>query len=467
MFDYDLIVVGGGSGGVRAARIAAGHGARVALVEAYRLGGTCVIRGCVPKKLMVYASRFAQEFEEAAGFGWSWPAGASPQFDWATLKQRRDQEVTRLENIYRNNLLASGVTLLQGQARLMDAHTVQITSAAVDGTVKPASTLRGERILLATGAQPVEGPAIDGHHLAIDSNGFFDLNSLPSHVVVQGGGYIALELACVLQGLGAQVHVMVRSERLLNGFDHDLQTHLADALIQSGLHLHFNTELTAITQLSNGLRVQRNDGSSMDTQVVLRAIGRRPHVDGLGLQDVGVATGKNGAVLVDAKGQTSVPSIYAVGDITDRVNLTPMAIREGHAFADTVYGNAPRAVDHTLIPTAVFTTPEMGTVGMTEAQALAAYPRLDVFFAHFRPMKATLSGHPGKVMLKMLVDRDTDRVLGFHSIGPDTGEMAQLLGVAMRMHVTKQALDATLAVHPTMAEEWVTMRTPTKRHNLS
>lgn len=461
MFDYDLIVVGGGSGGVRAARVAAGYGARVAIVEAHRLGGTCVIRGCVPKKLMVYASRFAQEFEEAAGFGWSWPAGAAPQFDWATLKQRRDQEVTRLENIYRNNLMASGVTLLQGHARLLDAHTIQINPD------DPAQTLHAERILLATGAQPVEGPAIAGHHLAIDSNGFFELNSLPSHVVVQGGGYIALELACVLHALGSEVHVMVRGERLLNGFDQDVQTHLSEALIQGGLHLHFKTELTAIEQLPDGLRVQLNDGSSMDTQVVLRAIGRRPNVDGLGLEDVGVVTSKNGAVQVNAKGQTSVPSIYAVGDVTDRVNLTPMAIREGHAFADTVYGDLPKSVDHILIPTAVFTTPEMGTVGMTEAEALAAHPQLDVYLTNFRPMKATLSGHHGKVMLKILVDRDTDRVLGFHSIGPDTGEMAQLLGVAMRMHVTKQALDATLAVHPTLAEEWVTMRAPTKRHNLS
>ncbi len=454
MSEFDLVVVGGGSGGVRAARIAAGHGARVALVEEYRLGGTCVIRGCVPKKLMVYASRFAQEFQEAGGYGW---ALGTAHFDWATLKTRRDTEVTRLEGIYRSNLLSAGVQIFTGRAQLADHHTVTLP----DGT-----SLRANHILIATGATPTGATDTKGHELAINSNGFFDLQALPKRVVVQGAGYIALELACVLQHLGASVRVVVRGDDILRGFDSSVRAHLRHELEESGLAFDFGRSITAITQTADGLEVTLDHGETLATDCVLRALGRKPNTRGLGLEALGIALDAHGAIPVDAFSQTTVPNIHAVGDVTNRVNLTPMAIREGHAFADTVFGGMPRSVDHTLVPTAVFTTPELGVVGLTEEAALLQYPRLDVYQSTFRPMKATLSGHPGKVLFKLLVDRDTDRVLGFHSVGPDTGEMAQLVGVALQLKATKSALDATLAVHPTAAEELVTMRKPTLQHAL-
>ncbi|MES2583694.1 MAG: glutathione-disulfide reductase [Pseudomonadota bacterium] len=454
MSEFDLVVVGGGSGGVRAARIAAGHGARVALVEEYRLGGTCVIRGCVPKKLMVYASRFAQEFDEAAGYGWIL---GERHFDWAALKTRRDAEVTRLEGIYRSNLLASGVQIFAGRAQLQDRNTVVLA----DGT-----QLRGSHILIATGATPTGATGIKGEELAIDSNGFFDLQALPKRVVVQGAGYIALELACVLQRLGASVRVVVRGDNILRDFDDGVRAHLTHELEESGLAFDFGRSISAITRTGGTLQVQLDNGESIATDCVLRALGRKPNTQGLGLEALGIALDTHGAIPVDAFSQTSIPNIHAVGDVTNRVNLTPMAIREGHAFADTVFGRTPRSVDHSLVPTAVFTTPELGVVGLTEQAALLQYPRLDVYQSTFRPLKATLSGHPGKVLLKLLVDRDTDRVLGFHGIGPDTGEMAQLVGVALQLKATKSALDATLAVHPTAAEELVTMRKPTVQHAL-
>ena len=454
MPQFDLVVIGGGSGGVRAARIAASHGARVALVEEYRMGGTCVIRGCVPKKLMVYASRFAQEFGEAAGYGWSL---GDAQFDWAHLKARRDAEVARLEGIYRSNLRASGVQIFDDRATLVDRHTVALQSGA---------QLQGAHVLIATGAHPTAATAFPGQELTIDSNGFFDLQHLPRRVVVQGAGYIALELACVLQRLGALVHVLVRSAHILRGFDGDVVTHLTAELEHSGLQLHFGHNIMGIHRTPDGLRVEHDQGEPLVADCVLRAVGRTPNTQGLGLSALGIALDTQGAIPVDAWSQTVVPGVYAVGDVTNRVNLTPMAIREGHAFADTVFGGTPRCVDHRLVPTAVFTTPEVGVVGLTEEQALAAHPHLDVYRASFRPMKATLSGHTGRMLLKLLVDRDTDRVLGFHAVGPDAGEMAQLVGITLQLRATKAAFDATLAVHPTAAEELVTMRTPTLRHNL-
>ena len=454
MPQFDLVVVGGGSGGVRAARIAASHGARVALVEEYRMGGTCVIRGCVPKKLMVYASRFAQEFEEAAGFGWTL---GSAEFDWAHLKTRRDAEVARLEGIYRNNLQGSGVQIFDDRATLVDRNTVALASG---------TQLQGAHILIATGAAPTPTAAFPGHELAIDSNGFFDLQQLPRRVVVQGAGYIALELACVLQRLGAEVRVLVRSAHILRGFDADVVSHLTAELEHSGLQFHLGHNITAVRRTPDGLSVEHNQGEAFGADCVLSAVGRTPNTQGLGLAALGIVVDGQGAIPVDAFSQTVVPGVYAVGDVTNRVNLTPMAIREGHAFADTVFGGTPRSVDHRLVPTAVFTTPEVGVVGLTEAQALVAHPHLDVYRASFRPMKSTLSGHTGKMLLKLLVDRDTDRVLGFHAVGPDAGEMAQLVGVTLQLQATKAAFDATLAVHPTATEELVTMRTPTVRHNL-
>jgi glutathione reductase (NADPH) len=451
---YDLIVIGGGSGGVRAARIAAQYGAKVALIEEYRMGGTCVIRGCVPKKLMVYASRFPIEFEEAAGFGWKLSAA---EFDWADLKSRRDQEVSRLEAIYRKNLENAGVQIFQGSARLVSATEVAVGENQV---------LTANTILIATGATPVTDTQIKGHELCIDSNDFFELNHQPRRVLVQGAGYIALELACVFQNLGSAVHAVYRGEKVLRGFDTDLQQHLEHELAQSGLVLHPNTKITEVQATPNGLKVSFDDGRSIEVDAVLKAIGRKPNVDGLGLQAVGIHLNHQGAIPVDEHSRTVIPNIYAVGDVTNRVNLTPMAIREGQAFADTVFGGRVVTVDHTLVPTAVFTTPEMGTVGLTEEQALAKFPELDVYIAHFRPMKATLSGHHSKMFMKLLVERKTDLVVGFHAMGPDTGEMAQLMGVALQARATKSMLDATLAVHPTATEELVTMRKPSRQHNL-
>lgn len=458
MSHFDLLVVGGGSGGVRAARIAASHGARVALFEEYRLGGTCVIRGCVPKKLMVYASRFAQEFEEAAGFGWT---VESARFDWASLKARRDAEVSRLEGIYRTNLVDAGVQIFAGNARLTGPNAV--TVALHDGRTQSFS---GTHILIATGAMPARADGTFGHELSIDSNGFFELPDLPSRVVVQGAGYIALELACVLRGLGSRVDVVVRGDQILRGFDTDVRQHLAAEMAMGGIDFHFGRTITRIDRTDPALRVELDNGLQVDTDCVLRALGRKPNTLGLGLDAVGITLDAHGAIPVDRFSQTSVASIYAVGDVTNRVNLTPMAIREGHAFADTVFGGNARVVDHALVPSAVFTTPEAGVVGLTEEVALELYPRLDVYRSVFRPMKATLSGHSGKVLLKLLVDRETDRIVGFHGVGPDTGEMAQLVGVALGLQATKRAFDSTLAVHPTAAEELVTMRAPAVRHNL-
>jgi glutathione reductase (NADPH) len=451
---FDLVVIGGGSGGVRAARIAAGHGARVALLEEYRMGGTCVIRGCVPKKLMVYASRVAQELEEARGFGWT--LGES-RFDWPTLKANRDREVARLEAVYRSNLLAAGVTIFDSRGVLQDAHTVRLG----DGQL-----LRGETLLLATGAWPDEGPDIPGAELAINSNGFFDLEQLPRRVVVQGAGYIALELACVLRLLGAEVTVVLRGAQILRGFDEELRTHLANELAATGLQFLCGRQLTAIARHDGALQVTLDNGQRLEADCVLRAVGRKPNTAGLGLEAAGVALDAQGAIPVDAASRSAVPHIYAVGDVTNRVNLTPMAIREGHAFADTVFGKTPRTVDHRLVPSAVFTTPEAGVVGLTEAQALQSHPHLDVYRSIFRPMKATLSGHASRVFMKLLVDRDTDRVLGFHMVGVDAGELVQLVGITLQLGATKASFDATLAVHPTAAEELVTMRTPAVRHNL-
>ncbi|MBK6998751.1 MAG: glutathione-disulfide reductase [Rhodoferax sp.] len=459
---FDLLVIGGGSGGVRAARIAAGHGARVALVEQHRLGGTCVIRGCVPKKLMVYAARFAQEFEEAQGFGWTL---GEPQFDWTTLKRRRDAEVARLEEVYRQGLVSAGVDIFQGQARFLDRQTVELS----DGR-----KLTAAHVLIATGAHPTGGEDTPGQELAINSDGFFELESLPGRVVVQGAGYIAVELACLLKLLGAEVDVVVRGEGILRNFDVDVRQHLGKALADLGLNFHYGRRIIAIGKTFSALRVALDDGRRLEADCVLRALGRAPHTHGLALErllPLGLEINTQGAIAVDAYSQTGVPGIYAVGDVTNRVNLTPMAIREGHAFADSVFGGKPRSVDHHLVPTAVFTTPEVGVVGLTEAQALAQYPNLDVYRSVFRPLKSALSGqagkNTGKMMLKLLVDRDTDRVLGFHGVGPDTGEMAQLMGVALQLRATKSALDATLAVHPTAAEELVTMRTPAVRYGLA
>jgi len=447
-YDVDLFVIGGGSGGVRAARIAAGYGAKVMLAEEYRVGGTCVIRGCVPKKLMVYAGRFADEFEDAAGFGWS---VEKPRFDWSILKRRRDAEVTRLEGIYDANLIRAGVSIAPERAVIEDAHTVRLLTSD--------QRVTAERILVAVGAHPVKEPTVPGVAHTITSNEVFELESLPERILVIGGGYIAVEFAGVFAALGSRTTLLHRGDRLLRGFDDEVRDALAEAYVKR-MDLRLGRTLERIDRNADGLVATLDDGSTIAADQILLATGRRPNIDGLGLDRVGIVPDAAGAIPVDAYSRTTVPSIFAVGDVTNRANLTPVAIREGHAFADTEFGGKPTTVDHHLIPTAVFSTPEIGTVGLSEAAARHACGTLDVYKASFRPMKATLSGREERVLMKVLVDRESDRVVGVHLFGHDAGELIQAVGIAVTMGATKADFDRTIAVHPTAAEELVTMRVP-------
>ena len=447
-FDVDLFVIGGGSGGVRAARISAGYGAKVMLAEEYRVGGTCVIRGCVPKKLMVYAGRFADEFEDAAGFGWTLQP---PRFDWSVLKARRDAEVTRLEGIYDANLIRAGVEIVPERAVIEDAHTVRLTGSG--------RCVRARVILVAVGARPVKEPAIPGTELAITSDGVFELESLPERILVIGGGYIAVEFAGVFASLGARTTLLHRGDRLLRGFDDEIRDALGEAYAKR-MDLRLGRTVQRLERSGGAILAHLDDGARVEVDQVLVATGRRPYVAGLGLEAAGIALDGAGAIPVDAYSRTSVPSIYAVGDVTNRANLTPIAIREGHAFADTVFGGRPTCVDHRLIPTAVFSTPEIGVVGHNEDVARAACGEIDVYKAAFRPMKATLSGRDERTLMKVLVDRASDKVVGVHVFGHDAGEVIQAVGIAVTMGATKADFDRTVAVHPTAAEELVTMRVP-------
>ncbi|MGE0849149.1 MAG: glutathione-disulfide reductase [Hyphomicrobiaceae bacterium] len=445
-FDYDLFVIGGGSGGVRAARIAAGHGAKVALAEEYRLGGTCVIRGCVPKKLLVYASRFRDEFEDAVGFGWSVP---EPTFDWPTLIAAKDAEIERLEGLYRNGLERSGVAILKARAELVDAHTV---------TVQPGNRRITARIILvATGGRPVV-PQVEGAGHAITSNEAFHLESLPKSILIAGGGYIAVEFACIFSGLGVDTTLLYRGPKILRGFDEELRDGLTEALFKRRIDVVCNAEIASIDKAWSSYKVTLKDGTTVATGRVMFATGRAPNTHGLGLEAAGVKVGEKGQIAVDAASRTSAENIYAVGDVTDRVNLTPVAIREGHMFADNVFGGKAVTFDHGLVPTAVFSTPEIGTVGLTEAAARARYPKLDVYKAGFKPLKHTLSGRDERMLLKLLVDGDSGRVVGCHILGADAAEIVQMAAIAMRMGATKADFDATVALHPSAAEELVTMR---------
>ncbi|VTZ26403.1 Glutathione reductase [Methylocella tundrae] len=452
-FDVDLFVIGAGSGGVRAARIAAGYGARVAIAEEFRIGGTCVIRGCVPKKLMVYASRFKDDFDDAAGFGWTVSA---PSFSWRKLVSGKEQEISRLSAIYRANLDKAGVLTIDSRAVVEDANTVRLLA---DGR-----QLRAKKILIATGGTPVLDPDIPGREYAITSNDVFDLPSLPGRLLIVGAGYISVEFASIFARLGTKVAIATRGENVLRGFDEDLRNGVRDALIHAGVDFHFSHLPTRIEKNSGDLRAHLTSGIYLDVDHVMLATGRRPHTAGLGLETAGVELDGLGAVVVDAFSKSSVDSIYAVGDVTNRLALTPIAIREGHAFADTVFGDKPTAVIHVNVPTAVFTTPEIGTVGLSESEARAIYDCVDIYSASFRPLKATLSGRAEKVCMKIVVDGATDVVLGVHILGDDAGEMAQLLAIAVRLGAKKADFDATIAVHPTSAEELVTMRTRTARY---
>ena len=446
-YDFDLVTIGAGSGGVAASRRAAVHGARVAICEGDRVGGTCVIRGCVPKKLMMYASQFSDAFADAAGFGWS---VSPPDFDLAALTAAKNAETARLEGIYRKMLADGGVTLLEGQARIVDAHTVEVGGRRISAG----------HLLIATGGAPSH-PPIDGLDLAISSNELLDLTSLPRRLLVLGAGYIAVEFTGIFAGLGSDVSLAYRAELPLRGFDDDIRGRLATAMRDRGIAVHPGFAPEKLERSANGIRCHAKDGTVIEADVVLSALGRRPNTAGLGLDAVGVEVdAKSGAIRVSPDSRTTVPSIYAVGDVTDRAALTPVAIAEGRAFADSVFGNTPRVVDHRLIATAVFSQPSIGTIGLSEPDALAAGHRVTAFEADFRPMKHTLAGRAERAYMKLVVDADSDKVLGAHLIGADSGEIIQALAVAISMGATKADLDRTLAVHPTSAEELVLMRSP-------
>lgn len=447
-YDFDLFVIGGGSGGVRAGRIAAGYGARVAVAEEYRYGGTCVIRGCVPKKLLVYGSEFSHAFEDAAGFGWS--VGES-RFDWPAMIAAKDKEIGRLEKIYRGLFENAGAKTFDGRATLKDAHTVLINDKPVT-----AGT-----ILIATGGHPVK-PSIPGVELMITSNEAFHLKDMPKRIIVIGGGYIACEFAGIFNGFGAKVTQLYRGEQILRGFDHDIRSHLAGELVKSGIDLKVKTDVTKIEKVAGGLLAHLTDGSTLEVDAVMAATGRKPNTDGLGLDAVGVKTDADGAVVVDEYSRSSVANIYAVGDVTNRINLTPVAIREGHAFADTIFGNKPRKADHNDVPAAVFSQPSVGTVGLSEEDARKAYGEVDVYRTTFRPMRATVSGRDERILMKLVVDAKTDRVVGAHMVGPEAGEIIQGIAIAIKAKATKADFDATVGIHPTAAEEFVTLREKVK-----
>jgi len=451
-YDYDLFVIGAGSGGVRAARIAAGYGAKVGIAEEYRVGGTCVIRGCVPKKLFVYASYFSQQFKNAKGFGWD---VGKTTFDWPTLIANKDAEIDRLNKIYIKNLDAAGVEIILHRAEFRDEHTLYL--------VGEDRTITAERILVAPGAAPFVPHNVPGATYAITSNEAFDLETLPKSIAIIGGGYIAVEFAGIFNGLGVETHLLYRGDPILRGFDEDLRTGIQAEMIKKGIDVQTGANVCCIhdhTHDDKGhFTVDIDDKPSLDVELVMYATGRVPHTTGLGLEKAGVNLDGSGAIIVDQFSQTNVENIYAVGDVTNRAQLTPVAIREGHAFADTVYGERPTSVDHSMIPTAVFSQPEMGTVGLTQEQARAKFGKIDIYKSTFSPMKNALSGSDEKMMMKLIVDAITDKVLGCHIMGPDAGEMAQLLGISLQMGATKADFDATMAVHPTASEELVTMRT--------
>jgi glutathione reductase (NADPH) len=445
-FDFDLFVIGGGSGGVRAARVAAQHGAKVALAEQDRIGGTCVIRGCVPKKLFVYASRFAEDFEDAIGFGWT---TERVSFDWPTLIANKDLEIERLSKAYVRTLEAAGVDILRQRAELEDANTVKLA----DG-----HKIRARIILIATGASPFIPQHLPGRDLAITSNQAFHLERLPRRMAIVGGGYIAVEFAGIFSGFGVETILVHRGEQILRGFDADLRSGLAAEMKKKGIEIMTETDVGAIERSGDGVRVTLNDGKALGAGAVMYAVGRIPNTLDLGLDQAKVALTPHAAVKVDSYSQSTIPSIYAIGDVTNRRNLTPVALREGHAFADTVFGNKKTAVDHDNVPSAVFSQPELGTVGLTEDEARKRFDKIAVFKANFRPMKHTLSGRDERTLMKLIVDGHTDKVVGCHILGDGASELTQILAILVKMGATKADFDATVALHPTAAEELVTLR---------
>ncbi len=447
-YDYDLFVIGGGSGGVRASRLAAGHGAKVAIAEEYGFGGTCVIRGCIPKKLFVYASHYMEDFEDAGGFGWTVPR---PKFDWGVLVANKDKEIARLEGLYHQNVTKAGVEIIMERAELTGPHEIHLKKSGRKVTAKT--------ILVATGGRPSRnmGDCVGAEH-AITSNEAFHLQKLPHRVIVVGGGYIAVEFANIFHGLGCEVTLVYRRDKILRGFDEDMRDALTGAMNKKGMRIVCNRVFKRVDKQGETIFAHTDHGEILEADALMLAIGRHPNTDGLGLEKAGVEIGKHGEVLVDEYSRTNVEHIYAIGDVTDRLQLTPVAIHEAMNFVKTVYENTPTPVDHHLVPTAVFSQPEIGTVGMSEADALAAGHHIDVYKSTFRPLKHTMTGREERSVFKLIVDAKTDKVLGCHIFGKDSAEIVQVVAVAMKMGATKGDFDATIALHPSAAEELVTMR---------
>lgn len=443
---FDLMVIGGGSGGVRAARIAAQHGAKVALAEEYRMGGTCVIRGCVPKKLLVYGAEFGKAITDAASYGWT---TGPATFSWSVLRDAVQAEVTRLEGLYRKNLETKGVTLFDARAVLEDPHTVRLATG---------ETLQADKILIATGATPFRPWQAPGQEYAITSNEAFTLGELPKRILIAGGGYIAVEFASIFSGLGVSTTLLYRGDMILRGFDNDLRIQATENLLARGVEIITQAAFGAIEKIDAGYRATLTNGRVVETDLAFLAIGRTPNTKGLGLEKAGVQLTENGAIKVDAFSQTSADHIWAVGDVTDRIALTPVAIREGHAFADTVFGGRPTAFDHTDVPNAVFAIPPLSSVGLSQAEAIARFGDVHIYKTAFRPMKGIIAGDPTRTLMKLIVHPTDDRVLGVHIAGVDGPEMIQLAAIAVKAGLTKSQWDATCALHPTAAEELVLLR---------
>ena len=452
-YDYDLFVIGGGSGGVRAGRVAASLGKRVAIAEEYRFGGTCVIRGCVPKKLFVYASQFAEHFEDSAGYGWT---VQGTEFDWPTLIANKDREIARLEAAYRSGLANAKAEMIDSRAVLVDDHHVRIV--AEDRVVS------AETILIATGGRPNPHEALPGHEHCISSNEAFHLPQLPRSIAIEGGGYIAVEFANIFHGLGVETTLIYRGKEILGRFDMDVRRALHEEMEKKGIRILCHTVAIAVDKRPDGgLSVHLNNGDALQVDQAMLALGRLPNTGGLGLDAAGVETGKAGEIIVDEYSRTNVPNIFAIGDVTNRVQLTPVAIHEAMCLIDTLYRGKPTSPDHETIATAVFSQPEIGTVGLSEDAASRQFDELEIYLARFRPMRHTLSGRDEKMVMKLLVDGKTRKVLGAHILGPDAGEMAQLLGIPIKAGLTKDDFDRTMALHPSAAEELVTMYQPTYR----
>jgi glutathione reductase (NADPH) len=445
-YDYDLFVIGAGSGGVRAARLAAMSGARVIVAEEHRVGGTCVIRGCVPKKFMVYASEFAHHFKTAKGYGWAIPEAT---FDWPTFLAEKDKEIARLSGIYVRNLQNAGAELVHGKARVIDAHTVEVEGHGRYST---------DKILIATGGRPWRPTHVPGYELGVTSNEAFHFEDLPQRIVIVGGGYIAVEFAGIFNGLGVETTLVHRGPNILRGFDDDVRSHVVEEIEKRGIKVLLGSQHTSIEKTDRGLISHFADGHSVESDVVMWAVGREPYVEGLGLEAAGVKLTERGAVAVDEFSRTNVENIWAVGDVTDRINLTPVAIREGQAFAQTVFYDTPTRFDHEMVASAVFSQPPIGSVGMSEGEARKEIGKVDIYLARFKPMKYTFTGQDERSLIKLIVCCATDKVLGCHVVGPDSPEIIQMAAIALKMGVTKAQWDSTCAVHPTLAEELVTMR---------